>query len=95
MVPSSYARLGFPSVKEVDLQQRDKSEEGNSGQQTGSKGNEKKKKKSLFAQQFGEMPLSVFGIVDEREGVSSIWAMVLYLSIFEELNYNGWGSLVS
>ena len=70
MVPSSYARLGFPSIKEVNLQQKEELEEGKSEQQAGSNGNGKKKQKSLFAQQFGEMPLSTFDIVDKREGVS-------------------------
>ena len=74
MAPSSYAQLGFPTIKEVDLRQRDESDEGKSGLQTASPGGgkERKKKKSLFAKQFGEMPLSVFGMVDQREGVSTM-----------------------
>lgn len=72
MAPSSYARLGFPTIKEVDLRQRDESDERKSGLQTANPGGGKERKKSLFAKQFGEMPLSVFGMVDRREGVSAM-----------------------
>ena len=73
----SYAQLGFPSIQEVDLQQKDAVEEENSGVQVAGQGSGKKK--SLFAKQLGEMPLSMFAMVDRREQVSVIHWFALWV----------------
>ena len=81
LVPWHYARLGFPSIQEVDHQQGDEAEEGKGELEDVSQGSAKeRKKKSLFAKQLGEMPLSMFGMVDGREQVSSMHCFQLYNS---------------
>lgn len=73
VVPWHYARLGFPSIQEVDHQQGDEAEEGKGELGDASQGSAKeRKKKSLFAKQLGQMPLSMFGMVDGRNQVSSM-----------------------
>ena len=83
----SYAQLGFPSIQEVDLQQKDVVEEENSGVQVAGQGSGKKKK-SLFAKQLGEMPLSMFGMVDGREQVSVIHWFALWVWLHSELRHH-------
>ena len=80
----SYARLGFPSIQEVDLQQKDAAEKENGGVQVAGQGSGKKKK-SLFAKQLGEMPLSMFGMIDVRDQVSAIHWFVLWVGLQFEL----------
>lgn len=83
----SYARLGFPSIQEVDLQQqKDVEEKESGGVQVAGHGSGKKK--SLFAKQLGEMPLSMFGMVDRREQVSPIHWFVLWAWLHFELRHH-------